>query len=125
MSFFNFFGSNEKEELPSFWNILTSEEELYKAVEESKEHWVLIFKHSTRCPISSRVLRNFERDLEAQDLPNYRFYYLDLLKYRALSNKIADDFGVAHQSPQVIVLKNEKSVYDASHHSIQVEALPE
>jgi bacillithiol system protein YtxJ len=48
---------------------------------------------------------------------------LDLIEYRSISNEIASRFGVVHQSPQMIVLKNGKAVYDASHESIDAKSL--
>ncbi|WP_294234557.1 monothiol bacilliredoxin BrxC family protein, partial [uncultured Chryseobacterium sp.] len=50
-------------------------------------------------------------------------YYLDLLAYRPLSNRIADDLGVTHQSPQLIVIENGKAVNNASHQNISVDQL--
>ncbi|MBU4537697.1 MAG: bacillithiol system redox-active protein YtxJ [Weeksellaceae bacterium] len=121
MSFFNkFFGGSEEEKSSSaFWNYIESEEDLNKAIEESSEKRVAIFKHSTRCFISKTVLKNFEREVENSD-KNVSYYFLDLLAYRNLSNKIADDFGVQHQSPQLIVLENGIAVNNASHQGISV-----
>ncbi len=80
---------------------------------------VLIFKHSTRCSISSMALNNFEREFEINE--NIDTYFLDLLKHRDVSDAIAEKANVYHQSPQVIVFENEKSIYDASHG--QIDAL--
>ena len=90
-------------------------------IQESFEHPVLVFKHSTRCSISRMALRQFETDwnLDGKITP----YFLDLLEYRPISNAIAERLGVVHQSPQVIVIKEGLAVYDASHEAIQVSAL--
>lgn len=56
---------------------------------------------------------------------NAMFYYLDLLSYRNLSNKIADNFGVIHESPQVLLIKNGDCVFEASHSEIAVSELQE
>ena len=53
------------------------------------------------------------------------FYFLDLLKYRSLSNKIAEDFEVNHESPQVLLIKNATCVYDESHSGIQMNEITE
>ena len=50
-------------------------------------------------------------------------YFLDLLAHRSISNEVAERFGVVHQSPQLIVIKDGKAVYDASHSDIDAEAL--
>jgi bacillithiol system protein YtxJ len=121
MSFFNKIFSSEHNEKSSnsFWKNIQSEEDLDKAIAESNEQKVVIFKHSTRCQISSRVLRNFEAEVKNSD-KDVSFYFLDLLKYRPISNKIADEFDVTHQSPQMIVLENGKAVKNASHSNISL-----
>lgn len=121
MSFFNkIFGSSEEEKSsPEFWKYIESEEDLNRAIAVSTEKKVAIFKHSTRCFISKTVLKNFEKEVENSD-KNMDYYFLDLLAHRDLSNKIADDLGVTHQSPQLIVLENGVVVNHASHQSISL-----
>lgn len=53
------------------------------------------------------------------------FYFLDLLKFRSLSNRIAEDFDVPHESPQVLLIKNTVCVYDESHSGIQMDEIAE
>lgn len=81
---------------------------------------VVIFKHSTRCSISSMAKNRMERDNEPEGIA---FYYLDLIRYRGLSNKIAEVFGVYHESPQVLVIRDGKCVYDESHGSISMDEI--
>ena len=104
------------------WNALTELKQLDAIVEESASTPVVIFKHSTRCSISRMALKNFEREYnleESEATP----YFLDLLEHRDISNEIAQKFQVIHQSPQLLLIKNGKSVYDASHSEIDAEAL--
>ena len=124
MSFFNkIFGSSEEEKSSlEFWKYIESEEDLNQAIAASVEKKVAIFKHSTRCFISKTVLKNFEKEVENSD-KNVEFYFLDLLAHRDLSNKIADDLGVTHQSPQLIVLENGVVVNHASHQSISLSLI--
>lgn len=103
------------------WKNLTSIEQFQDLVEESSFHPIAIFKHSTRCSISDAAKSRLERQWDDSKAPNTSVYYLDLLNYRAISNAIAETFHVEHQSPQVIVIKNGKPVYDASHMNIQFE----
>ena len=121
MSIFNkFFGSSEEQKAgPEFWNYIKSEADLQKAVEESHQKKVAIFKHSTRCFISKTVLKKFEKEVSDSD-KDVAYYFLDLLAHRDLSNKIAKDFDVEHQSPQLIVLENGNAIKNASHQSISV-----
>ncbi|KQS53367.1 MULTISPECIES: bacillithiol system redox-active protein YtxJ [Flavobacterium] len=104
------------------WNDLTELKQLDSIIEESEEKPVVIFKHSTRCSISRMALKNFEREYKADD-NEASLYFLDLLNYRDISNEIAQRFHVIHQSPQLLLIKNGKSVYDVSHSAIDAEAL--
>jgi bacillithiol system protein YtxJ len=124
MRFFNkIFGSNEEEKsADSFWHLLQSDEDLKEAIAKSAENKVAIFKHSTRCFISKTVLKNFEKEVENSN-KKVDYYFLDLIEFRSLSNKIVDDFDITHQSPQLIVLENGKAIKDASHQSISVDLI--
>ena len=77
----------------------------------------IIFKHSTRCGISSMMLRRFEADWK-QHATDRNFFLLDLIRYRELSNAVADTYGVHHQSPQVLILKDNTLVAARSHGDI-------
>ena len=104
------------------WNALTQITQLDSIVEESAEKPVVIFKHSTRCSISRMALKNFEREYNLQE-SEVAPYFLDLLEHRDISNEIAQKFQVIHQSPQLLLIKNGKSVYNVSHSEIDAEAL--
>ena len=122
-----FGGSNESDNKDTNqnglnWNALTEIKQLDAIVEASTEKPVVIFKHSTRCSISRMALKNFEREYdlaESEAAP----YFLDLLEHRDISNEIAQKFQVIHQSPQLILIKDGKAVYNASHSEIDAEAL--
>lgn len=103
------------------WVQLTSEDQLRNLLVDSNETPVAIFKHSTRCSISAMALSRFENNWN-QDLP-VTCVYLDLLVYRPLSNLLVELTGVPHESPQLIVLKNNQVIYHASHNGIDVEAV--
>jgi bacillithiol system protein YtxJ len=107
------------------WNELTRLEQLDKALEESHQQSVIIFKHSTSCSISRTMLNRIERNWNAQEMVRVKPYYLDLLAYRSISNKIADQLNTEHQSPQVLVIKNGKTSYDCSHFEIDYNRLKE
>jgi len=104
------------------WNSLTQIEQLDAIVAASAEKPVVIFKHSTRCSISRMALKNFEREYNLEE-SEVAPYFLDLLQHRDISNEIAQKFQVIHQSPQLLLIKNGKSVYDVSHSEIDAEAL--
>lgn len=126
MSFFkNMFGSAENNEQVSKigWIQLTSLEQLNEIIDASADKPVLIFKHSTRCSVSRMVLRQFENEFDKEE--KITPYFLDLLEHRNVSNEIADRFGVIHQSPQVIVVKDGKAIYNTSHSDIEAVKLDE
>jgi bacillithiol system protein YtxJ len=121
--FSNIFGGKEDEvskpEEKSYlnWLPLNSIEQLEEIKQISKTEYVFIFKHSTRCSISSIVLKRFE-GLFKEEHQDLKVYYLDLLNYRNISDEIGHTFQVTHQSPQLIILKNGISVQNASHYDI-------
>ncbi|MCF4101255.1 bacillithiol system redox-active protein YtxJ [Gillisia sp. M10.2A] len=104
------------------WNQLTTMEALDEIEEISFKHPVAILKHSTRCGISRMVLRQFEQSYSLKG-DEVKLYFLDLLNYREISNKIASKFNVPHESPQLIVIREGKAIYDASHNEISSEKL--
>jgi bacillithiol system protein YtxJ len=61
----------------------------------------------------------------AQAYTELNFYFLDLIAYRSLSNKIANDFSVEHASPQILLIKNGECVYDESHNGISMDDIIE
>ncbi len=96
-------------------NDINQLEEIKKA---SAEKPVLIFKHSTSCSISAMAWDRMSRNWKSDDFDKVTPYYLDLIGYRAISNQIAQDFGIMHESPQVILIKDGKAVYYNSHMGI-------
>jgi len=105
------------------WNKLEDISCIDKINNLSKEHKVLLFKHSTRCSISSSALNRLERNWKDEDSEKLSPYYLDLLKHRNVSNAIAELYAVEHQSPQVLVIKDGKCIYTETHYGISYEDL--
>jgi bacillithiol system protein YtxJ len=120
MSLFNsFFGSSEekKESVSKVnWIPLQLMGQLDELTALSNEKPVFIFKHSTRCSISRFALKQFENEFDLHNTIDA--YFLDLITYREISNEIAARFGVPHQSPQLILIKGGKAIYDVSHSDI-------
>ncbi len=112
-----------KEEIREMqWIALEREEQLEEIVEISAVTPVLIFKHSTSCGISRMALKQFEKEYDF-DKKTLEPYFLDLKKYKSLSNLVASRFGVHHESPQVLLIKNGNAVYNESHGGINVGAV--
>ncbi|MBK8927594.1 MAG: bacillithiol system redox-active protein YtxJ [Crocinitomicaceae bacterium] len=98
------------------WNHLTEMSQLADLENISGEKPVLIFKHSTRCSISSMAKNRLE--LYWDQTIGIEPWYLDLLNYRNISDEIANRYGVVHQSPQILLIKNGACTYHASHNEI-------
>jgi len=103
------------------WLSLTQPDQLADIVRESHEHPVLIFKHSTTCSISATAKAKLERQWPTAELPaGTPLYYLDLLRFRPISAQIAQEFGVQHESPQLLLIQDGKCTYHASHMGIRL-----
>jgi len=105
------------------WNKLSDIAQLDELVKASNDKPVLIFKHSTRCSISSTALDRLERSWKSEEVEGLEPYYLDLIQFRNISGAVAEKFDVEHQSPQVLIIKEGKAVYDASHYDIRYQEL--
>ena len=102
------------------WKTLTSEEQLEEINTASAQEPVTIFKHSTRCSISSMAKARLERAGAPEGLT---FYYLDLISYRSVSDKIADMYGVGHESPQILLIRDGECIYHESHTGILMDEI--
>jgi len=100
------------------WIELKTEDQLASLVKESFENPVLIFKHSTRCSISSMALDRLERAWKSDEVEGLNAYYLDLLEHRPISNQIASAFQVDHESPQILIFSQGNCIYNNSHMGI-------
>ena len=102
------------------WITLDSEEKIDEIKQNSRQSPQVIFKHSTRCSISSMAKSRLERATPPEGIA---FYYLDLIAHRNVSNKVAEVFDVSHESPQVLIIKNGSCVYDESHSGIDMDEI--
>lgn len=100
------------------WIPLTDMAQLDAIDEASRTQPVLLFKHSTSCSISRTALDRLQRAWTEQDNAGHVVYFLDLLKFRAVSNGVAERYGISHESPQALVIRSGKCVYDGSHFAI-------
>jgi bacillithiol system protein YtxJ len=104
------------------WIDLKNNSQIKEIIEKSKARPQIIFKHSTRCSISSMAKGRLERSLAPG---NADFYFLDLIAYRSVSNQVSSEFNVSHESPQILVIKNGECVYTESHGSITMNEIEE
>ena len=104
------------------WKHLTSIDQLEAIAADSFNTPQVLFKHSTRCSISSMALNRLESSTPPDGVD---FYLLDLLQHRDISGAIAQKFNVHHESPQVLVIKNGECTYDESHMGISMDEIIE
>jgi len=104
------------------WQNLTALSDVDRVREASFAAPQVIFKHSTRCNISSVALRRFEAHTP---MPGTVYHFLDLINYRPVSNGVAEVFNVYHESPQVLLISKGECIYDESHLGIQASELLE
>ncbi len=92
---------------------MLSIEDWKNVLEKSKERPILVFKHSITCPISATAYEQFlthETDIDK--------YFLIVSEQRPVSNQMADDLDVTHQSPQIFLLEKEQALWHTSHWNI-------
>lgn len=102
------------------WVELQSENALREIIQQTFKRPVLIFKHSTRCSISSMALQRISNGLrEIEQFADV--YYIDLLAYRGVSQLVSELLKVEHESPQVLLVHMGECVYEESHYAIRNE----
>lgn len=106
------------------WNSITSEKDVQNIIQQSFNKPQILFKDSVTCGISAFAKERLQKDYHLIETIA-DFNYLDLLAFRSVSNYIATELKVVHQSPQIIVIINGEVIYRCSHHSIQAEKIQE
>ena len=100
---------------------LGTEEDYKNLVKLSHESPVYLLKHSLICPVSSAAYREFEAFLRVNtSVPGF---VVKIQENRALSGRIAEDTGVRHESPQVLLFKDGEVVWNESHYGISARSL--
>lgn len=102
------------------WKVIRQHEDIDDIKRMSVIKPQVIFKHSTRCNISSLALKRIEQNTLPQDID---FHYLDLIAHRDISNQISKTFDVWHESPQILLISNGECIYDESHLAIEMEEI--
>ena len=103
---------------------IDSVEEFKHVIGESEKHFVFVLKHSTACPVSSSAYKMFTNFmLRNKDNPDLSFAVIIIQEHRDVSDFAAEFSGVKHESPQVLLFKDKKVVWDVDHHDITLDAL--
>lgn len=104
------------------WLPLTKLTQVEDIARHSGQKPCVIYKHSTRCSLSSLAQHRLEKGW-AHDGFSVHPYFLDLIAHREVSSLVAERFGVIHQSPQLLLIRNGRCVYHASHLDINAKSL--
>lgn len=104
---------------------LTDVGEWKLVLEDSSSRPVLLFKHSTRCPVSAEAYDHFLKHTGLESNPGVDYALVLVVENRAVSNAAAEDLGVKHESPQALLIRNGEAVWHDSHWRITAEALKE
>jgi len=97
---------------------IADKETFAELLKQSAEKPVVVFKHSTTCPISAGAYE----EMTALDYP---VNIVTVQTAREVSDEIEVRTDVEHHSPQVIVLRNGKAVWNTSHWKVKAEAVAE
>lgn len=99
------------------WLSVDDPKEIYQNNQTS-----IVFKHSPRCIISRIVLKKFEYDYAPSSKID-NFYLLNVISERQISNELSHLYNLNHESPQVLLIKSNKLLFDASHSDIKFKDL--
>ncbi|MFB4164103.1 bacillithiol system redox-active protein YtxJ [Alteribacillus sp. JSM 102045] len=102
---------------------LTTIEDWQHTLEQSNEQAVLVMKHSTTCPKSADAWEEFQAAVKEADEKKAAFVFVKVIESRPISQQIAEDIGVKHESPQALLIKNKKVSWDTSHMNITKQAI--
>lgn len=103
------------------FKILNKLEQLNEIDIQSKSAIQVIYKHSTQCGVSMIANRTLSKELKEINNDSIAIYYLDLIRYRDLSNAISMRYNVEHESPQILIIKEGKCIYNASHSEVSLQ----
>ncbi|HLR76506.1 MAG TPA: bacillithiol system redox-active protein YtxJ [Balneolaceae bacterium] len=104
------------------WNILTDKEDFKQVLSASKSRPQLVYKHSHRCSICFLARKEIENSFdEISKLADMNF--VNVIKNREVSNLIAKESGVRHESPQALILQDRDVVWHESHQAIKSEQI--
>lgn len=101
---------------------INSIQALTEILDESKQRKVVIFKHSTTCPVSARAWREVEKFIR-ESSSEVLVTMIKVIESRPVSNQVAEEFGIKHESPQILLISDRKVVWTASHHSVTQDNL--
>ena len=103
------------------WREITTLDEWANVIKHSDQLPVLLLKHSTTCPISAAAWQECLGLVEDDPGENVDYILVKVIESRPVSNQIATELKIKHESPQLILIKSQEETWNTSHHSITQE----
>ncbi|CAH0118142.1 MULTISPECIES: bacillithiol system redox-active protein YtxJ [unclassified Paenibacillus] len=103
------------------WKEITSIDEWNHMLEASANRGQVVLKHSTTCPVSANALREYEQYLQDQPNEGLDYVLVKVIESRPVSNQIAEDLALKHESPQIIYIKDKAKYWSATHWAVTKE----
>ena len=97
---------------------LATNEQWNDAFEGSSNRPIVVFKHSTTCPVSANAHDEFSQYLNDSPREDVDYYMVKVIESRPTSLQIAEDTAVKHESPQIIFIDKKAKVWSASHWAV-------
>jgi len=104
-------------------------DELHRLVAESESRPVLLFKHSYTCGVSMEALDELVAHMNKRVAPGRversaaQYAMVTVQTHRAVSNAVAQTFGVRHETPQALLIRDGRVVWSASHFRVTAAAV--
>ncbi|WP_243454576.1 bacillithiol system redox-active protein YtxJ [Desulfosporosinus fructosivorans] len=110
---------DEKKEVETMavFKEITCSQELGQIMDESCGRQVIIFKHSTSCPISSRAWQEVQNFIK-ESSDEVSVCMIKVIESRPVSSQVTEELGVKHQSPQVLFVRDRQVLWHASHQEV-------
>jgi bacillithiol system protein YtxJ len=93
------------------------------AIAESRERPVLLFKHSRYCGVSCEALDELQAHIESRSEATVAYKMITVQTHRPVSDAASQRLGLRHETPQAILLRDGKVVWNASHFRITATLL--
>lgn len=112
--------TKEKEE--ELWFQISTTQDADGVIKASNQKTQVILKHSGSCGISFFAKKGLD-SIPNEELESVDMYIVDVIHDRNLAYYLADRFSVRHESPQILIIKNEKVIWHGSHNAVNPENL--
>ena len=96
---------------------ITCTQDLGQILDESCQHQIILFKHSTACPVSSRAWQEVQNFIK-ESPDEVSVGRIKVIECRPVSGQVTEQLGCKHQSPQALLVKDRQVLWHASHNEV-------